>query len=153
MRGGGSGFEIKGLIAVWRNEAVPVVPCVELWGKWSLQAYALKITERTVVRKERWLRTYDASRDGIAEIPLGADEKPLNGKPLPPQGVNVEISKIGVDDDVRLWWTLGFGAFGDLHLLHGSLQKTMQFLLGHSFEVPRSGEFLNYPCWLSRIKS
>jgi hypothetical protein len=152
-RRGGSGFEIKGLIAVLKNEAVPFAPYIELWGKWRLQVSALKITERTIVRKVRWLRTYDASRDAIAEIPLGADEKPVNGQPLPPQGVNVKITKIEAAADARLWWTLGFEAFGDLDSARGSLQKTVQFLLGQSFEVPRSGEFLNYPRWLSRIKT
>jgi hypothetical protein len=153
MRGGGSGFEIKGLIAVLKNEAVPFAPYIELWGKWRLQASALKITERTIVRKLRWLRTYDASRDAIVEIPLGVDEKPVNRQPLPPQGVNVEIAKIEAAEDTGLWWTLGFEAFGDLDSARGSLQKTVQFLLDRSFEVPRSGEFLNYPRWLSGIKT
>jgi hypothetical protein len=150
-RGATSGFEVKCLIAVCPS-GVPFAPYIEIWGKWGLQLPALKTAETIIVRKLRWLRTYDASRDAIVEIALGADEKPLNGQPLPPQGVNLEITNIRIAEEQRQWWTLGFEAFGDLNSALGSLQRTVQFLLDKSFEIPRSGEFLNYPCWLARIK-
>src|SRR3984893_18582477 len=78
------------------------------------KAYALEMTKRMIIQKTRWIRTYDTSRAAIVEIPLQADEKPLNGQPLPQQGCNVEISKIQIAEDPRQWWTLGFEAFGDL---------------------------------------
>src|ERR1700730_2248543 len=114
IRGGRPGVEIKGLIAVCRSELEPFAPYVELWCKWRLQASALEMTKRMIIQKTRWIRTYDTSRAAIVEIPLQADEKPLNGQPLPQQGCNVEISKIQIAEDPRQWWTLGFEAFGDL---------------------------------------
>jgi hypothetical protein len=152
-RGGRSGVEIKGLIAVCRSELVPFAPYFELWCKWRLQASALKMTKRMIIQKTRWIRTYDTSRAAIVEIPLQADEKPLNGKPLPQQGCNVEISKIQIAEESRQWWTLGFEAFGDLDSAPGNLLKTAQFLIAHSFPLPICGEFLNYPSWLAQTKS
>jgi hypothetical protein len=153
IRGGRPGVEIKGLIAVCRSELVPFAPYVELWCKWRLQASALEMTKRMIIQKTRWIRTYDTSRAAIVEIPLQADEKPLNGQPLPQQGCNVEISKIQIAEDPRQWWTLGFEAFGDLDSAPGNLLKTAQFLNTHSFPLPICGEFLNYPSWLAQTKS
>ena len=153
IRGGRPGVEIKGLGAVCRSELVPFAPYVELWCKWRLQASALEMTKRIIIQKTRWIRTYDTSRAAIVEIPLQADEKPLNGQPLPQQGCNVEISKIQIAEDPRQWWTLGFEAFGDLDSAPGNLLKTAQFLITHSFPLPICGEFLNYPSWLAQTKS
>jgi hypothetical protein len=61
---------------------VSFAPYFELWCKWRLQASALEMTKRMIIQKTRWIRTYDTSRAGIVEIPLQADEKPLNGQPL-----------------------------------------------------------------------
>ena len=152
-RGGKPGVEIKGLIAVCRSELVPFAPYVELWCKWRLQASALEMTKRMIIQKTRWIRTYDTSRAAIVEIPLQADEKPLNGQPLPQQGCNVEISKIQIAEEPRQWWTLGFEAFGDLDSAPGNLLKTTQYLFAHSFPLPICGEFLNYPSWLAQTKS
>jgi hypothetical protein len=105
------------------------------------------------VQKTRWLRTYDTSQADIVEISLQANEKPLNGQPLPRQGCNVEITKIRLAEDPRQWWTLGFEAFGDLDSAPANLQMTAQYLIAHSFPLPSSGEFLNYPSWQARIKS
>ena len=146
-------MEIKGLIAVCRIELVPFAPYVELWCKWRLHASALEMTKRMIIQKTRWIRTYDTSRAAIVEIPLQADEKPLNGQPLPQQGCNVEISKIQIAEEPRQWWTLGFEAFGDLDSAPGNLLKTTQFLVAHSFPLPICGEFLNYPSWLAQTKS
>ena len=152
-RGGRPGVEIKGLIAVCRSELVPFAPYVELWCKWRLQASALEMTKRMIIQKTRWIRIYDTSGAAIVEIPLQADEKPLNGQPLPRQGCNVEISKIQIAEEPRQWWTLGFEAFGDLDSAPGNLLKTTQFLIAHSFPLPICGEFLNYPSWLAQTKS
>jgi hypothetical protein len=152
-RGGKPGVEIKGLIAVCRSELVPFAPYVELWCKWRLQASALEMTKRMIIQKTRWIRTYDTSRAAIVEIPLQADEEPLNGQPLPQQGCNVEISKIQIAEEPRQWWTLGFEAFGDLDSAPGNLLKTTQYLIAHSFPLPICGEFLNYPSWLAQTKS
>ena len=153
IRGGRPGVEIKGLVAVCRSELVPFAPYVELWCKWRLQASALEMTKRMIIQKTRWIRTYDTSRAAIVEIPLQADEKPLNGQPLPQQGCNVEISKIQIAEDSRQWWTLGFEAFGDLDSAPGNLLKTAQLLITLSFPLPICGEFLNYPSWLAQTKS
>src|SRR5262245_20234800 len=113
IRGERSGLEIKGLVAVCQSEAVPFAPLIDLWCKWSLPPSALEIAKKVIVQKTRWLRTYDATRAGIVEIPLRADEKPLNGQALPRQGCNVEFTRIQIAKDPRQWWTLGFEAFGD----------------------------------------
>jgi hypothetical protein len=143
--------EIKGLVAICRGKDVPFAPYFELWCKWWLQASMLEITKKMVVQKTRWLRTYDTTRADIIEIPLQADEKPLNGQPLPRQGCNVEFTKIQVAEDPRQWWTLGFEAFGDLDSSPCSLQLTAQFLIAQSIPLPSGGEFMNYPSWLARI--
>ena len=153
IRGGRPGVEIKGLVAVCRSELVPFAPYVGLWCKWRLQASALEMTKRMIIQKTRWIRTYDTSRAAIVEIPLQADEKPLNGQPLPQQGCNVEISKIQIAEEPRQWWTLGFEAFGDLDSAPGNLLKTTQYLIAHSFPLPIGGEYLNYPSWLAQTKS
>jgi len=103
------------------------------------------MTKGMIIQKTRSIRTYDTSRAAIVEIPLQADEKPLNGQPLPQQGCNVEISKIQIAEEPRQWWTLGFEAFGDLDSAPGNLLKTTQFLIAHSFPLPICGEFLNCP--------
>jgi hypothetical protein len=40
--------------------------------------HALEMTKRMIIQKTRWIRTYDTSRAAIVEIPLQADEKPLD---------------------------------------------------------------------------
>jgi hypothetical protein len=152
MRGERSGLEIKGLVAVCRSEAVPFAPLIELWCKWSLPPSALEIAKKAIVQKTRWLRTYDVTRAGIVEIPLRADEKPLNGQALPRQGCNVEFTKIHLAKDPRRWWTLGFEAFGGLDSAPNTLKMTAQFLIAQSIPFPSSGEFMNYPSWLARIQ-
>lgn len=152
IRGGKSRVEIKGLVATRRSELVFFAPYFEVWCKWSLQASALEMTRTVIARKVRWLRTYDTSGTAIVEIPLQADEKPLNGGMLPQQGCNVEITKIQVAEDPGQWWTLGFEAFGDLDSAPRNLRKAAEFLVAQSFPLPSSGEFLSYPSWLARIK-
>jgi hypothetical protein len=68
-RGESPDVEIKGLVATLRNERASFAPDVELWCKWRVQASALEITDKVIVRKARWLRTYDASGAAIVEIP------------------------------------------------------------------------------------
>jgi hypothetical protein len=112
MRGGGTGLQIKGLVATRKPSLISFAPHFELWCKWSLRVCAVETTEKMTIRKLRWLRTYDAFRDIIVEIPLGANETPVDGQPLPQQGCNVEITKIQVAENSTEWW---FEAFGDLY--------------------------------------
>jgi hypothetical protein len=144
--------EIKGLVARLTNERGSFAPHVELWCKWRIQASALEITGRVIVRKVRWLRTYDSSGAAIVEIPLQLNEMPLSGAALPQHGCNVEITKVLLDGDPRQWWTLGFEAFGDLDSAPVNLQRTIEFLVSRSFPLPSSGDLLSYPSWLARHK-
>jgi hypothetical protein len=153
IRGQNSGVEIKGLVAICPNEGVPFAPSFELWCKWHLQESALEMSKKIIIRKVRWLRTYDMSGAAIAEIPLQADEQPLNGEPLPRQGCNVEITNIHVAESSSQWWTLSFEAFGGLDSAPRNLRKAAQFLILHSFPLPISGEFMNYPSWLAQFRS
>jgi hypothetical protein len=149
-RGESPDVEMKGLVARLRNERDSFAPHVELWCKWRIEASALDISDKVIVRKVRWLRTYDASGAAIAEIPLQLDERPLGGAALPQHGCNVEITKVLLDGDSRQWWTLGFEGFGDLHSALVNLQRTVEFLVSRSFPLPSCGEFLSYPSWLAR---
>jgi hypothetical protein len=149
-RGENPDVEIKGLVARLRNEGDSFAPHVELWCKWRIQASTLDITGKAVVRKVRWLRTYDASGAPIVEVSLQPNERSLSGTALPQHGCNVEITKILLDGEPRQWWTLGFEAFGDLDSAPFNLQRTVEFLVSRSFPLPASGEFLNYPSWLAR---
>jgi hypothetical protein len=151
-RGENPDVEIKGLVATLRNERGSFAPHVELWCKWRVQASALDITGKAVVRKVRWLRTYDGSGAAIVEVPLRPNERSLSGIALPQLGCNVEITKILLDGDPRQWWTLGFEAFGGLESAPFNLQRTVEFLVSRSFPLPASGEFLNYPSWLALHK-
>jgi hypothetical protein len=75
--------EIKGLVATLRNERGSFAPHVELWCKWRVPAFAPELTGKVIVRKVRWLRTYDACGAAIAEVPLQLNERPLSGAALP----------------------------------------------------------------------
>jgi hypothetical protein len=141
-----------GVCATLRNERGSFAPHVELWCKWRVQASALEISDKVIVRKVRWLRTYDASDAAIVEIPLQLNERPLSGAALPQHGCNVELTKVLLDRDPRQWWTLGFEAFGDLDSTPVDLRRTVEFLVSRSFPLPSSGEFLSYPSWLARHK-
>jgi hypothetical protein len=50
-RGENPDVEIKGLVATLRNERASFAPDVELWYKWRVQASALEITDKVIVRK------------------------------------------------------------------------------------------------------
>jgi hypothetical protein len=151
-RGENPDVEIKGLVVTLTNERGFFAPHVELWCKWRIQASALEITDKMIVRKVRWLRTFDASGVAIVEVPLHLNERPLSGAALPQQGSNVEVTKIVLDGDPRQWWTLGFEAFGDLDSAPCNLRRTVEFPVSRSFPLPASGEFLSYPSWLARHK-
>jgi hypothetical protein len=151
-RGDKPDVEIKGLVARLRNERGSFAPHVELWCKWRVQTSALDITDKVIVRKVRWLRTYDATGAAIVEVPLQLNEKPLSGAALPQHACNLEITTVQLDRNPRHWWTLGFEAFGDLDSAPCNLQRTIEFLLSRSFPLPTSGEFLSYPSWLARHK-
>jgi hypothetical protein len=144
-RGETPDVEIKGLVATLRNERGSFAPHVELWCKWRVRASAQEITEKVIVRKVRWLRTYDASSAAIVEIPLQLNERPLSGAALPQQGCNVELTKILLDGDPRQWWTLGFEAFGDLdsapvNLHDGRLSPHGHFGPGYSLFLHASAK-------------
>jgi hypothetical protein len=151
-RGENPDVEIKGLVARIRNERGSFAPHFQLWCKWRVPASALGLTDKMIVRKIRWLRTYDGSGAAIVEVPLQFNERPLSAAALPQHGCNVEITKILLDGDPRQWWTLGFEAFGDLDSTLFNLRRTVEFLVSRSFPLPSCGEFLSYPSWLARHK-
>ena len=130
-------IEIKGSIA-----QLPALSA-EIWGKWK--SNIIPSAQGTVVRKQRWLRKL--SLDGPAwERQLGGDEKPAGGAGLPTVGCNIELTKVYLEGETQIWWTLGFEAFGDLMTAPPALARTLDILRPPVL----GGAKLSYPQWLDQ---
>jgi hypothetical protein len=103
----------------------------ELWGKWSCSSLSVDGQESIETAKGRWLRKLDFDSEGVREIALDEDEKPLDkSERLPTPGCHVEITTVTLGAS-RIWWTVGSEAFGAagqveriLHRAVGISQKT-----------------------------
>jgi hypothetical protein len=148
-RGDRADFEVKGLVMTRRSpELEPLAPHIEIWCKWSCTIRGLKLADGVAVTKTRWLRKFDTSKYVGSEIPLGANEKPRTGYPLPVQGCNVELTEVQIGRHAGVWWTLGFEAFGDFDSVPTNLTLTVLPEKPVLVRVVASGAFLSYPAWL-----
>jgi len=150
-RGGKRGVEAKGLVSVLPepSDAVPFIGPIEIWCKWRSAALTLRHSSTIRTRKVRWLRKFDTSGSEPHEIQLDENEDPKDGRPLPGFGCNVELTQVDLDPG-RIWWTLGFEAFGDLYSVEQSLRSTLVVAASRLPPSLGSGELLSYPAWLSK---
>src|SRR5205823_2020054 len=109
------GVEIKGLVIVVSPglDIGPFSGDMEIWTKWTTESLELPSQSLVAVEKLRWLRKFDTSTQNLREIPLDADEQPLDQKRLPAIGCNVELTRVRVSGKGD-WWTFGFESFGTI---------------------------------------
>jgi hypothetical protein len=150
-RGEKPGVEIKGLVSIVKGSGTkPFGDDVQLWCKWTFIG-DLNFQKVITTHKTRWLRKFDTGGKSVTEIPLGPDEKPLNGAKLPDQGCNLELTRVTVDRSRREWWTLGFEAFGQIDSAQKNLAQATAFATSASSPSTTSGMFKSYPEWLDLI--
>lgn len=136
----GSRTEIKSLVARrgrygWLGEA-------EIWVKASSAALALEGAPTLSTRKQRRLRQFAATTDGVAEIPLGPHERP-------DQGCYVEFTRVGARDST--WWSLGFESFGNLDRIEPTLAATFAAMGDPPTPLPAASLAGGYPAWLAAL--
>jgi len=149
-RGGKAGTEIKGLVAQFPN-AVPDGPFKgdgELWTKWTSNALRIDSLPRLLTNKTRALRKFDATGPDPKEIELGPDEKPLRGS-LPAAGCNVELTQVEIKE--KIFWTLGFEAFGDLQSVIADLRSVASLLAARKPPPMENAVAASYPAWLAML--
>jgi hypothetical protein len=146
--------EVKGLVDVdWEalNFTFLTGP-LEFWGKWPFPSLDMTRTEKCELHKIRWLRKFDTSGAYPVEIPLGPDEKPVDGSMnnlLPTRGCNVEMTEIRVSKGEK-WFSFCFEAFGDRRTIADDLRAVATELNDRgAFPDFQSGICLNYPRWIS----
>jgi hypothetical protein len=151
QRGGKSGVEIKGLVALLPESAsvgsysIPI----ELWSKWSSQTWTFDQGSSIMLRKRRWLRKFDTSESGPIEIPLDLAERPLDGRPLPEIGCNVEWTALDTQNG-ESYWTLGFESFGSLRDVEESLRSVIIVMNKRLLPTSIGGWAGSYPIWISK---
>lgn len=152
QRGTKSAVEVKGFIGSAHRplDAPPFVGPIELWGKWS--SCQLRLGAHVVVRKQRWIRMFDAGSDCAIEIPLDQDEEPADGgsKQLPEIGCTVELTRIVAPDD-GVWCTIGLEAFGAISCVEDALRRVSQHLAARRPPPFAGGSIMGYPLWLARF--
>ena len=136
MRGGGKGVELKGRIGEdGRVAAGPFRGPIELWAKWSSEAFRLPPRRLIAVEKTRWLRRF------------GTSGREIDPDALPRAGCNVELTRVALSRG-RVWWTLGFEAFGALDAVSGQLRRTAAIVGRRKPPRLTGGRLSSYPAWL-----
>lgn len=151
-RGTQRGAEIKGLIRSGPNVTVARLSGrIQIWGKWISHELRVDRGRTVTTRKTRWLRKFAMTSGKLAEVPLGPDERPKDGRPLPPDGCNLELTEVRTSVDDIVWWTLGFEAFGGLEHVQETLTTAMQAL--SSTDPPQLSGAVesSYPEWLQTL--
>jgi hypothetical protein len=149
-RGSKAGLEVKGLLGTFSDaELVRWAPHCELWCKWSLNDLVLNSSKVLVTKKMRWARKLDTSRASVVEVPLGADELPLDGRWVK-EGCNLTLTKVEIAGIPGQWWTFCFEAFGSVESAPNNLKAAMDYAASNSLRKLR-GDFLSYPAWLCEV--
>jgi hypothetical protein len=151
-RGGKKDIEVKGLVthAERKLKAGPFAGPIEIWAKWASQALEVDANAAVKTIKRRWLRKFDTTTPLPVEIPLNDKELPVDKKqPLPARGCNVELTEVTLASG-KIWWTLGFEAFGDFGTLAEDVCKVASFLAGGAPPNLSGGWLASYPTWLEK---
>jgi hypothetical protein len=151
-RGAKPGVEVKGLVAVTPSglNVAPFVGPIETWTKWTSALLDLQSHLTIVTRKQRWVRKFDTSGAVPTEVPLDANELPMDNRPLPALGCNVELTKIEVHSKPT-WWTLGFESFGNIHTVEDHLRAVATSLAAKQPPLLSGGLITSYPGWLKDV--
>lgn len=145
-RGGGTGVEIKGLVARAQPVAAgPFQGTPERWAKWNSPALSLDGFEQVEVEKNRWLRAFDCAGDTPRELALGADDTPLQGA-APKRGCHLEFTELTLGGE--RWWTLGFEAYGPLDTVESDLRRVIALLADRAPPALTGAMTASYPQWL-----
>jgi hypothetical protein len=148
-RGGGLGVEVKGLVALRATTTAPLNGRAQIWSKWISESLAIDHLPRVAVRKIRWLRRYDTSGPGVAEVELDANERPRHeSSQRLERGCQFELVSLCVGEPELTWWSLGLEAFGGLDTVEESLHQTVAHLAPAAV-IPSRGLELSYPAWLA----
>jgi hypothetical protein len=152
LRGGGKGVQVKGLIDVVSDgvAAAPFTGPVEIWCKWTSDGLRLRPSTTIAVEKQRRMRKFDATVHPPKEVPLGANEKPANGRPLPDLGCNVELTQVKPPNG-EVWWTFCFEAFGTPETVVNDLRATAEALASRTPPPLDGGLIASYPTWLAHL--
>ncbi len=151
MRGSKPGLEIKGLIGIRPDALAAGVfsGSIERWSKWTSPTLHLGGQPTIAITKRRWLRKFSTDSDVPTEVALNDREWLAAPDATPPiRGCNVELTQVTVGGG-KVWWTLGFEAFGTLDTVENDLQTVAATLQDR--EPPRldDGILASYPAWLS----
>lgn len=151
VRGGTTGIEVKGLIAVIRDDlgVPPFAGPIELWAKWTSKVLQIASFPTICTEKQRWLRKFDTTMIPPVEIPLASDEQALRSHVLPVRGCNVELVRVRLLPTGDTWWTYGFEAFGPLGTVENSLRAVAQVLVARHQPALGNPLVASYPGWLS----
>lgn len=152
LRGGKSGVEVKGLVAVISHPLTvgPFEGKIEIWTKWTTEALELPPNSLLAIEKRRWLRKFDTTAQVVREIPLNSDERPLNQDPLPNLGCNVELTEIKLPND-DIWWTFSFEAFGTIDDVENSIRNTAALIVTRQPVGFEKALTASYPTWLKDL--
>jgi hypothetical protein len=149
-RGSNAGFELKGLVAILRDsELAALVPHGELWCKWYSNDLPLDPAAFVTIQKVRWIRKLDTSGPAIAEVPLGPDEAPLDGRSRR-EGCNLTLDQGPNCRVAGQWWTFCFEASGDVESGPNNLRSATEYVRSVCFPKV-GGDFLSYPGWLAEM--
>ena len=151
-------FEIKAILAATHplSPDLGIKGGIEQWVKWSFASEGLQTLDPALhqsgrwlkVRKERFLRKFSADTGRLVQItaPPGS---------LPGSGCNIELTRIEVEANPRLWFSLGFEAFGPPAVADKILLDALHLFFQDHGRVPgislSEGNSLSYPAWLAKV--
>lgn len=129
----------------------PFIGPTEIWTKVDVIALSIERQPLLSIKKQRWLRKFDTQGSMPVEIELDSAEHPKDKRALPPNGCNVEFTKVTVQPTKQEWWTFGFEAFGSLSNIKNSLDASACVLSLRSPPPLTGGVLMSYPRWLTEI--
>jgi hypothetical protein len=107
----------------------------------------LNAPSTVATEKRRWLRKFDTTVPLPQEIPLNAEETPIDQRPLPTLGCNVELTQVTLPNG-DIWWTFGFEAFGTIQTVENDLRAAATVLVARRPPGLEQGLLASYPTWL-----
>jgi hypothetical protein len=127
------------------------------WVKWSFASQGLPALTQDLlqsgqwvgVQKKRIVRKFSADSDSVKEVPP-------KQQPFPASGCNVELTAIKVNATPKLWFSLGFEAFGPPAAVARILDEAVRSFFSGNGAMPgirlSESESLNYPAWLRMLE-
>jgi len=144
--------EVKGLVAVIAqpDDSAGAAPPVEIWCKWRMPDWRGSTAGSVAITKRRWLRKFDTSRGEVSEITLDGAECPVDARPLPKFGCNVEMTSIVLPNSAE-WWTFGVESFGSASSIVQTVGQVAHELAARGMPTLDSTTSMSYPQWLQGL--